>query len=83
MSDPDELTSRMKLQVIGVVPPLPQIRAGAAMHTNGNGNGNGLPAMASDLRAERQLDEFVQSLDHLRVALCAVPIRGAAIGIAC
>src|SRR5206468_11107532 len=26
---------------------------------------------ASDLRAQRQLDEFVESLDHLRVTLCA------------
>jgi succinoglycan biosynthesis transport protein ExoP len=30
-----------------------------------------LPNPAADLRAQRQLDEFVQSLDHLRVALCA------------
>ncbi len=75
VSDPEELTRRMKLQVIGVVPPLPQIRAGATFHTNGNGNGTGgsLPAMNGDLRAQRQLDEFVQSLDHLRVALCARP----------
>jgi capsular exopolysaccharide synthesis family protein len=72
VSDPDELSARMHLPVIGVVPPLPQIRIGTVSR-NGHGNGapNGLPVSASDLRAQRQLDEFVQSLDHLRVALCA------------
>ena len=70
VSDPDELTARMHLPVIGVVPPLPQIRIGTSSR-QGNGVANGLPATSSDLRAQRQLDEFVQSLDHLRVALCA------------
>ena len=67
VSDPDELAHRMKLQVIGTVPPLPQIRAGGPV------GGGGLPAVNGDHRAQRQLDEFVQSLDHLRVALCARP----------
>lgn len=66
VSDPDEIASRMNLQVIGVVPPLPQIRIGTvAPHLGGP------PATTGDIRAQRQLDEFVQSLDHLRVALCA------------
>jgi capsular exopolysaccharide synthesis family protein len=65
VGDPDELSDRVKLQVIGVVPPLPQIRA--------NGPSAGPPDVTGDLRAKRQLDEFVQSLDHLRVALCARP----------
>jgi capsular exopolysaccharide synthesis family protein len=65
VSDPDELASRVNLQVIGVVPPLPQIRSA------GPAPGAGPPATAGDLRAQRQLDEFVQSLDHLRVALCS------------
>lgn len=65
VSDPDELASRIRLQVIGVVPPLPQIRPG------GYGEGAGLPATQADIRAQRELDVFVQSLDHLRVALCA------------
>jgi capsular exopolysaccharide synthesis family protein len=64
VADPEELSSRMNLQVIGVVPPLPQIRTLAP--TSGNE-----AAPTPDLRAQRQLDEFVQSLDHLRVALCA------------
>ena len=63
VADPDELASRVNLQVIGVVPPLPQIRAGSAP--------GGALATSSDFRAQRQLDEFVQSLDHLRVTLCA------------
>lgn len=71
VADPDELFNRVKLQVIGVVPPLPQIRSGGG---SGGGGGN-LPISSSDLRAQRQLDEFVQSLDHLRVALCARPDR--------
>ena len=54
----------MNLQVLGVVPPLPQIRA------NGPKSGTELVA-GGDARAQRQLDEFVQSLDHLRVTLCA------------
>ncbi len=68
IGDPEELASRMHLQVIGVVPPLPQIRASMASGVDG---GIGPPATPSDFRAQRQLDEFVQSLDHLRVALCA------------
>lgn len=63
VGDPEELASRVNLQVIGVVPPLPQVRT-PALGSNG-------AAAAPDLRAQRQLDEFVQSLDHLRVALCA------------
>jgi polysaccharide biosynthesis transport protein len=75
VNDPDELASRIQVQVIGMVPPLPQIRAGSP-GTNGHGGdgqGDNLPLAAGDLRAQRQLDEFVQSLDHLRVALCARP----------
>lgn len=69
VSDPDELSSRMNLQVIGVVPPLPQIRVSPG--GPGSGSEADLPAPTADLKAQRQLDEFVQSLDHLRVALCA------------
>ena len=68
IGDPEELASRMHLQVIGVVPPLPQIRSSESPSLGG---GIGPPATPSDFRAQRQLDEFVQSLDHLRVALCA------------
>ncbi|GAC1465112.1 MAG: hypothetical protein NVSMB9_04390 [Isosphaeraceae bacterium] len=71
VSDPDELVSRIHLQVIGVVPPLPQIRVGSNGGGNGYGNGAGPPATQGTFRAQRQLDEYVQSLDHLRVALCA------------
>ncbi|HEU5423602.1 MAG TPA: polysaccharide biosynthesis tyrosine autokinase, partial [Nitrolancea sp.] len=62
VADPEELSSRSRLQVLGVVPPLPRIRPSA-----------GQLALGSDGRAQRQLEEFVQSLDHLRVALCARP----------
>jgi receptor protein-tyrosine kinase len=62
VADPDELSSRSRLHVLGVVPPLPRIRPSS-----------GQLALGHDQRAQRQLDEFVQSLDHLRVALCARP----------
>ncbi|WP_422931943.1 polysaccharide biosynthesis tyrosine autokinase [Singulisphaera sp. PoT] len=61
VADPDDLPSRAKLQVLGVVPPLPVVRA------------VGLPGSREEDRAQRLLDEFVQSLDHLRVTLCARP----------
>ena len=76
VSDPDELATRLRVQVIGVVPPLPQIRVSPSNGNGHGGNGSGdglLPVSTSDVRAQRQLDEFVQSLDHLRVALCAKP----------
>jgi capsular exopolysaccharide synthesis family protein len=60
VADPDELPVRARLPVLGVVPPLPPARSAAAA----------LPG-AGGARARRQLGEFVQSLDHLRVALCA------------
>jgi len=71
VSDPDEISGRLHLPVIGVVPPLPQVRSGPpGGGPAGDGDG-GPPVNQGDLRAQRQLDEFVQSLDHLRVALCA------------
>ena len=120
VSDPDELHTRINLQVIGVVPPLPQVRYLSQLNNaNGNGhheanghdgvngvNGNGSlngsggldesgnwkaksnhrrgsgESSSSDIRARRQLDEFVQSLDHLRVALCTGQTRGVATAIA-
>ena len=69
VSDPDELSARMNLQVIGVVPPLPQLRSSSS---GGGSPSSGTAIMSnSEMKAQRQLDEFVQSLDHLRVALCA------------
>ena len=65
--DPDELLGRLRLRVIGVVPPLPQLAL-----LRSTTNGNGLVSRA-ELRERRRLDEFVQSLDHLRVALIARP----------
>jgi capsular exopolysaccharide synthesis family protein len=65
--DPDELPERLRLQVIGVVPPLPHLP-----YMRSTVNVNDLAGRA-ELRARRRLEEFVQSLDHLRVALCAHP----------
>jgi polysaccharide biosynthesis transport protein len=60
VGDPDELTSRVRLEVIGVVPPLPSLRPSRALWGS-----------RDEVRARRQFEEFIQSLDHLRVALCA------------
>jgi capsular exopolysaccharide synthesis family protein len=58
--DPDELTSRVRVPVVGIVPPLPKVRQQGALFS-----------ARDEFRAQRQLDQFVQSLDHLRVALCS------------
>ena len=58
--DPDEIPTRLRLHVLGVVPPLPKSRA--------------IPGQSparDDPRARRELDQFIQSLDHLRVAICS------------
>jgi capsular exopolysaccharide synthesis family protein len=57
VADPEDLPSRVRLGVLGVVPPLPAP----------SGGGRGL--RRGDDR--RRVEEFVQSLDHLRVALYA------------
>jgi capsular exopolysaccharide synthesis family protein len=67
VADPDELASRLRLGVIGIVPPLPSLAA------------PGSPKAIRDQR--RKLEEFVQSLDHLRVTLCAA--AGTAAGRRC
>lgn len=64
VADPDELSSRARVQILGVVPPLPALRGPS---------GSGMLARRGEFRMQRQLDEFVQSLDHLRVILCARP----------
>ena len=60
VADPDELSQRVRVGVIGVVPPLPSLNS---------------PTRALSARSiqneKRQVEEFVQSLDHLRVTLCA------------
>ena len=57
VADPDDLPARVRLGVIGVVPPLPTLQPA-----------RGLRAARSE---RRRVEEFVQSLDHLRVALCS------------
>lgn len=60
VADAEELSQRARLGVIGVVPPLPSL---------------GSSTRALSLRGrrdeKRRIEEFVQSLDHLRVTLCA------------
>lgn len=55
VANPDDLIRRLRLGVLGIVPPLPDRR----------------PARrgARAARARRRLEEFVRSLDHLRVML--------------
>ena len=54
VADPDVLSSRIKHEVFSIA-PLPNIRPGED---------------ASSDKAEQRLARFVQSLDHLRVAIC-------------
>ena len=75
--DPEDVPGRLRLTVLGVVPPLPKSR------TPGR-----IPAR-DDLRSRRDLDRFIQSLDHLRVAICSGrdargrPLRSIVITSAC
>ena len=61
VADPDDLRGRLNLGVIGVVPPLPTATPARGALPWGNG----------PERARRRVEEFVQSLDHLRVQLWA------------
>ena len=54
VADPDVLSSRVKHEVFSIA-PLPNIRPGDDPNSD---------------RAEQRLARFVQSLDHLRVAIC-------------
>lgn len=58
--DPDELPGRLNLQVLGVVPPLPRAQPAP-----------GQLSTRDEARSRRDLDQFLQSLDHLRVAICS------------
>ena len=66
--DPEELPERLRIPVLGVVPPLPRTVA----H-------RGRPSDRDEARSRRDLDQFILSLDHLRVAICSgKPARGRA-----
>ncbi len=58
VADPEDIPSRVRLGVLGVVPPLPAL----------SGPGRGGLRRRDD---RRRVEEFVQSLDHLRVTLYA------------
>ena len=59
VADPEEISTRLRLGVIGVVPPLPSLQPSRALGFRGRNE------------EKRRVEEFVQSLDHLRVTLCA------------
>ena len=81
VGDPDDLPRRVHLNVLGVVPPLPQVHNhDGDGHLDRNGHATPPRTAAQEARSQRQLEEFVQSLDHLRVALCAAPATGRASG---
>ena len=60
VADPDALSSKLRQEVFAIA-PLPELRAGE--------DGN-------DEKSEQRLARFVQSLDHLRVALCEGGLSG-------
>ena len=97
VSDPDELASRINVQVIGVVPPLPGVRHLLHM-SNGNGNGhaNGTAtAMATVMAASARSSprptsgRVASSMSSCRASTtfaspsAPVATRGDATGIAC
>ncbi len=57
VADPVDLTNRTRLKIIGVVPPLPAPKQ--------------LRGEKDQIRLQRKLHEFVQSVDHLRVNICS------------
>ena len=57
--DPEDLPARLKLPVLGVVPPLPKSRPSGELSTR------------DEAKSKRELAQFLQSLDHLRVAICS------------
>jgi succinoglycan biosynthesis transport protein ExoP len=59
--DPEELPNRLHLHVLGVVPPLPKPRPSGGVELS----------TRDGARSRRELDQFIQSLDHLRVAICS------------
>lgn len=63
VADPDDLPARVRLGVLGVVPPLPALQGSRGLRRRGDDR--------------RRVEEFVQSLDHLRVALDASRPDGA------
>jgi succinoglycan biosynthesis transport protein ExoP len=58
--DPEELPDRLRIPVLGVVPRLPRARPA-----------RGRLSDREEARSRRDLDQFIQSLDHLRVAICS------------
>ena len=58
--DPEELPDRLRLNVLGVVPPLPKGRPSVGQLSTRGG-----------ARSRRDLHQFIQSLDHLRVSIRA------------
>ncbi len=60
VADPDVLSSRVKHEVFSIA-PLPNLKPGEDVN---------------DERAEQRLARFVQSLDHLRVAICEGGVPG-------
>jgi capsular exopolysaccharide synthesis family protein len=58
--DPEELPERLRIPVLGVVPPLPRARLT-----------QGRLSDRDEARSRRDQDQFILSLDHLRVAICS------------
>lgn len=64
VGNPQEMSSRVPVEVLGVVPPLPRIRQDGPQQR---------AALESGSRPARQFQGFLQSLEHLRVLLCVDP----------
>jgi capsular exopolysaccharide synthesis family protein len=60
VNDPEVMPERLKLPVLGVVPPLPRSKPASTELS-----------VRDEARSRRELAQFIQSLDHLRVAICS------------
>lgn len=60
VSNPDDLIHRARLDVLSVVPPLPNPKSARKIMGG-----------VDETKLRRQLMEYIQSIDHLRVAICS------------
>ena len=59
VTDAEDVPERLRLPVIGIVPPIPDLRETRRR------------SLRRRIRSQRDIDLFVQCLDHLRVVICS------------
>lgn len=64
VTDAEDVPERLRLPVIGIVPPIPDLRETRRR------------SLKRRIRSQREIDLFVQCLDHLRVVICSTGANG-------